>query len=91
MKSLPTLVTGDGDSTVNLRSLRSCENWGLPEAKNGKPVHTLELEGADHLGILSDTRVLDYIAKLLVGIGYDRDYDADGDVMPRRNNHHSRH
>lgn len=50
-------------------------------AQNNKPVYTVELEGADHLAILGDSRVLDYIAKLLVGIGYNEDYDANTDTV----------
>lgn len=76
------MVTGDGDGTVNLRSLKSCEYWGSKEAKNGHPVYSVELEGADHLAILGDTRVLDYIAKLLVGVGYDRERDVDPTMSP---------
>lgn len=91
LKGTPSLVTGDGDGTVNLRSLESCKLWTDMKAQNNKPVHTVELEGADHLGILSDSRVLDYIAKLMVGIGYDRDYDADPDDDVRPRNHHNQH
>lgn len=46
------------------------------EQQHKKPVNSVELEGADHIGILSDSRVLDYISKLMLGTSYYRDYDA---------------
>lgn len=48
----------DGDGTVNIRSLESCKKW-LTEQK--QLVHTQGFEGAEHMGVLSDQRVLEYI------------------------------
>lgn len=113
----PTLVTGDGDGTVNLRSLNACEKWAKPyhpqlnnspdlsispdlpnspnvpdksyyyykynnenDVKNnihnnysqkykytlnGRPIKTLPLKNAEHLKILHDQRVIDYITTVL--------------------------
>lgn len=80
MKGTPTLVTGDGDGTVNARSLESCVHWNGTKAQRGKDVFHVELPGADHMGVLSDSRVLDYISKLLVGIRYRRDYEDNNDI-----------
>lgn len=65
-KTTPTLVTGDGDGTVNARSLRSCERWSGTKAQREKTIHSVELPNVDHMGILSDKRVIQYILELLV-------------------------
>lgn len=65
-KTTPTLVTGDGDGTVNARSLKSCEQWSGTKAQREKTIHSVELPGADHMGILSDKRVLKYVLDVLV-------------------------
>ncbi|KAH9636976.1 hypothetical protein HF086_008237 [Spodoptera exigua] len=57
----PTLAMGDGDGTVNLRSLNACEHWRKKRFRNGNSVKSLALPGAEHLKILHDKRVLDYI------------------------------
>lgn len=69
----PTLVTGDGDGTVNKRSLESCRLWSNMKEQRGKNIIVTELPGADHMGILSDSRVVNYVVKLLTGEGIDQD------------------
>lgn len=61
----PTLVGGDGDGTVNLRSLRACERWGKGSLNGGAPLKALPLQSAEHLKILHDPRVLDYVRTLM--------------------------
>ncbi|CAH2067613.1 unnamed protein product, partial [Iphiclides podalirius] len=71
----PTLVSGDGDGTVNLRSLTGCLHWakqrrrarlgGRPLPNAGRPVKSLPLKGAEHLKILHDQRVIDYVLDVL--------------------------
>lgn len=65
-KTTPTLVTGDGDGTVNARSLKACEKWTGTKAQREKTIHSIELPGADHMGVLSDKRVLKYILDVLI-------------------------
>lgn len=65
-KTTPTLVTGDGDGTVNARSLKSCEKWSGTKAQRENTIHSIELPGADHMGILSDKRVLKYVLDVLI-------------------------
>lgn len=66
----PTLVNGDGDGTVNIRSLEGClhwtkQHWNLWSSKTKlKSVSQATFPNADHMGILRDPRVLDYIKKL---------------------------
>lgn len=74
MSGTPSLVTGDGDGTVNSRSLRSCEKWAGTKNQNDKKIFSIELPRADHMGILSDKRSIEYVLKLLVGSS---EYDID--------------
>lgn len=68
------MVTGDGDGTVNARSLKSCEKWAGTKAQNKREIHSIELPMADHMGVLSDKRVIEYVLKVLVGDSY---YDPE--------------
>lgn len=70
----PTLVSGDGDGTVNARSLKACEQWGGSAHQHDKKIHSIEISGADHMGILSDKRVVQYVLQVLTG---STDYDVD--------------
>lgn len=65
LKTTPTLVTGDGDGTVNIRSLKSCEQWSGTPAQGAKTIHSIEVPSADHMGILNDKRVVKYVLELL--------------------------
>lgn len=58
----PTLIKGDGDGTVNAKSLKACMYW-----KNFQhpKITMLELPKADHMSILGDARVLKYIKDVL--------------------------
>lgn len=58
----PKLITGDGDGTVNLRSLQGCARW---RDKQQKPVTTLEVPQAEHMRILNNDQVIQYIVDVL--------------------------
>jgi lysophospholipase-3 len=58
----PTLVNGDGDGTVNRRSLEGCLHW---ESLQKQKVYSKELPLVDHMQILKDTSVLNYISNLI--------------------------
>lgn len=64
----PTLINGDGDGTVNARSLKSCTKWQNTKKQLGKNIATLELPGVDHMNILSDNRIIKYVLDVLVGV-----------------------
>lgn len=63
----PTLINGDGDGTVNARSLQACTHWIGMKEQLGKNVSTLQLPGVDHMGILRDNRVVQYVLDVLIG------------------------
>ncbi|KAF7262619.1 hypothetical protein EG68_00096 [Paragonimus skrjabini miyazakii] len=52
----PQVVNGDGDGSVNLRSLEVCRGW--------KNVKEITLPGAEHLKILRDERLIDQIKRV---------------------------
>ncbi|XP_066927117.1 lysosomal phospholipase A and acyltransferase-like [Clytia hemisphaerica] len=56
----PTITTGDGDGTVNHRSLEACKRW------NGNSDVTYKtIKGASHNGILGDPKLLDFMKEAL--------------------------
>lgn len=55
----PKLLNGDGDGTVNLRSLLGCSYW-----KQSQSIATQALPGVDHMTILKHPTVLSYIVNL---------------------------
>lgn len=59
---IPELIYGDGDGTVNTRSLTAFSNWEMLQTQ---PVSSLSLPNVDHMNILSDIKVINYIVDLL--------------------------
>lgn len=54
----PYIRWGNGDGTVNQRSLEVCAGWG-------QGTEVVRLNGTDHMGILSDGRMLELLDKIL--------------------------
>lgn len=54
----PQVTMGDGDGTVNERSLRICEDWA---AMQPQPVTTRVLKGIDHSGMITKSEAVDAI------------------------------
>jgi lysophospholipase III len=63
MKKSPDLIYGDGDGTVNVRSLKGCEHW---KTLQKKPISTLQISNGDHFEMLSNQQVVNYILGVLV-------------------------
>lgn len=63
MKNSPELVNGDGDAAVNLRSLEGCTDWS---DRQKQKINHKKFSGVNHMKILSDKNVLDYIKKSLI-------------------------
>lgn len=58
----PTLVYGNGDGTVNLRSLEGCLHWkGIQKQK----IFHQTLKNVDHMDILRNIQTLNYISNLI--------------------------
>jgi len=63
LSASPSLIYGDGDGTVNARSLKGCTAWrGLQK----QPITTLEIPKAEHFEILSNPQIVAYILDVLV-------------------------
>ena len=59
----PNVVFGDGDGTVNLRSLLGCLRWA--DKDKAHPVNHVVFDGAEHIGMLASPQVVDYIKKIV--------------------------
>lgn len=57
----PHIDYGDGDGTVNIRSLRGCLQF---QGKQSQPVHYQPIEGADHMLIMGHPTVIAYVKNL---------------------------
>lgn len=60
--SRPKVRLGNGDGTVNLISARACLNWA---DKQREPIYYRNFTSVDHMTILSDGKVMDYIGEAL--------------------------
>lgn len=58
----PDLSFGNGDGTVNERSLKGCTYW---RNYQDKPISTLEVQGGEHFEILSNQKVVDYVVDVM--------------------------
>ncbi|XP_076325381.1 lysosomal phospholipase A and acyltransferase-like isoform X1 [Tachypleus tridentatus] len=59
----PTITYGNGDGTVNLRSLLGCLRWKM---KQKHKVYHKVFMNVDHMSILHDPIVLEYIKNLII-------------------------
>ncbi|XP_033191455.1 lysosomal phospholipase A and acyltransferase [Bombus vancouverensis nearcticus] len=62
IEGTPQLIPGDGDGTVNLRSLEGCKYW---QGKQKRKVYSQVFPGVNHMEILNNSSVLNYIKILL--------------------------
>lgn len=58
----PEFINGDGDGTVNLRSLKACLNW---QKKQTHEIYHKEFDGVNHMDILKHIGILNYIKSVL--------------------------
>jgi lysophospholipase III len=58
----PDLINGDGDGTVNLRSLEACMHWTTHQDAN---ITTRAIPSVDHMSILSNHDAINYILGVL--------------------------
>lgn len=55
--------TGDGDGTVNIESLRACENFA---SHQDKPIKTFSFHKTDHIDILRGAATANFISKYIM-------------------------
>ncbi|KAI1285615.1 Phospholipase A2 group XV [Halotydeus destructor] len=54
----PKIDFGDGDGTVNTRSLRGCLRW---QGQQEQPVNYANFSGVDHMSVMTDSNVINYL------------------------------
>lgn len=54
----PKTISGDGDGTVNIMSLRACERW---KGKQSYPVTTRGYSGVEHVDTIRNDDVIKYV------------------------------
>lgn len=62
--TFPKTIFGDGDGTVNIRSLLGCLKWVKEQPH---PVEHVPIRGVDHMSILSNPVTLEYIRDVAIG------------------------
>ncbi|KZC12915.1 PREDICTED: group XV phospholipase A2-like [Dufourea novaeangliae] len=62
IEGTPQLIPGDGDGTVNIRSLEACKHW---QGKQKHKIYSQAFSGVNHMDILRNTNVLTYIETVL--------------------------
>jgi lysophospholipase III len=58
----PDLIYGDGDGTINKRSLEGCMHWMTHQNEN---ISTKAIAYADHSSILGNAEAVKYIVNVL--------------------------
>lgn len=58
----PVLISGDGDGTVNKRSLQACTYWSEMQKY---PIHEIPIKAADHMSIIKSNITIHYITSIL--------------------------
>merc|ERR1712176_165613 len=65
---VPTEVWGDGDGTVNTRSLEACKKWRTEQRDH---VYHHVLKGASHMGMLREEKHISFISNIVDNINDD--------------------
>ena len=60
----PSMVTGDGDGTVNINSLMSCQKW---QGNQHYPVTLQQFTGIEHVPMIKNPGVISYVDKIVYG------------------------
>ena len=63
--TFPKTIFGDGDGTVNIRSLRACHSF---VGKQKQEVVIKSFTKAEHMGIIGDSRVIEYVKNLVTSM-----------------------
>lgn len=67
----PILVKGNGDGTVNRRSLIGCGYWAQTPSQGDHKIYQHEYTGIEHYNMLSDPGPINYILNKLT---HENDY-----------------
>lgn len=64
----PVLIKGNGDGTVNRRSLIGCGYWENTAAQGNHKIYQQEFPGVEHYNMLSNSGPINYIINKLTGL-----------------------
>lgn len=64
---VPVLIKGNGDGTVNRRSLIGCGYWADTAAQANHKIYQQEFPGVEHYNMLSNSAPINYILNKLTG------------------------
>lgn len=64
----PSFVKGEGDGTVNRRSLIGCGYWENTASQGNHAVYQQEFPGVEHYNMLSNAGPINYIIDKLTGV-----------------------
>lgn len=59
----PKINFGDGDGTVNTRSLRGCLIW---QGLQSQAVNYRNFSGVDHMSVMADPNIIAYIKSIAI-------------------------
>jgi len=62
IEGYPQLIYGDGDGTVNIKSLDACIHW---QKSQKQKIYSQSFSGVDHTNILRNHDILTYIKTVL--------------------------
>lgn len=79
--STPVLKKGDGDGTVNTKSLEACTRW---QTKQKHKVHVQSFKHVNHLGMLKHPDVVGYLEKTIESILGQNDDDEEVKEMKEK-------
>ncbi len=60
----PRVVYGDGDGTVNINSLKSCEQW---KTKQTYPVYSRQVLHVEHVSMAKNQEVINMVDEVVYG------------------------
>lgn len=78
----PHFLMGDGDGTVNRRSLIGCRHWKNSPVQGNHKIYEHEFPGVEHYNMLSNAAPINYIVERLTGMA---DYPRFDEISS--NNH----
>merc|ERR1740137_65413 len=79
----PSLIKGDGDGTVNTRSLEGCLKW---RNKQSQPVHHQVFEKVNHLDMLRTEKPTQHVADIIAMLNKELEVKKEGIETHAANN-----
>lgn len=72
----PIVQNGDGDGTVNIRSLEYCRYW---KNRQKKTVTYKKFNNVEHMQTVSNLEIVKHVTEIITGIKFERSKDLFND------------